>query len=146
MLTLVDETGESHEVVLTAIHGSAADLSIGGVLVTHPVEAITNAWFGQYLLLWRPPGGRAESLGPNSSGANVLWLRESLAAIDEAFVTDSPDTDLYDAELEQNVRAFQRAHRLDVDGLAGQQTQIVINSLLTVDGTPRLSSTLLVQE
>jgi general secretion pathway protein A len=146
VLTLVDETGESHEVVLTAIHGSAADLSIGGVLVTHPVEAITNAWFGQYLLLWRPPGGRAESLGPNSSGANVLWLRESLAAIDEAFVTDSPDADLYDAELEQNVRAFQRAHRLDVDGLAGQQTQIVINSLLTVDGTPRLSSTLLVQE
>ncbi|MBT8066460.1 MAG: AAA family ATPase [Gammaproteobacteria bacterium] len=146
MLTLVDETGASHQVVLTAIHDGAADLSIGGVLVTHPVEAITNAWFGQYMLLWRPPGGSAVSLGPDSRGADVLWLRESLAAIDEEFATGNPNSDLYDAELEQTVRAFQRAHRLDVDGLAGQQTQIVINSLLTVDGTPRLSSALLVQE
>ena len=30
--------------------------------------------------------------------------------------------------------------RLDVDGLAGPQTQIIINSLLAVDGTPRLST------
>jgi peptidoglycan hydrolase-like protein with peptidoglycan-binding domain len=44
------------------------------------------------------------------------------------------------------VRRFQREHRLDVDGLAGQQTQIIINSLLAVEGTPRLSTPRLAQE
>ena len=146
VLTLVDDTGGSHEVVLVAIRGHTADLSIGGLLVTHPVEAITNAWFGQYMLLWRPPGGSAVSLGPNSRGANVLWLRNSLAGIDEQFASNNPGSDIYDAELEQIVRTFQRAHRLDVDGLAGQQTQIVVNSLLTVEGTPRLNAALMAQE
>jgi len=146
VLTLVDDTGGSHEIVLLAIRGDSADLSIGGVVVTHPVESIKNAWFGQYMFLWRPPGGEPESLGPASRGAAVLWLRESLAAINEQFASGNPDSDLYDEELEQIVRAFQRAHRLDVDGLAGRQTQIIINSLLAVDGTPRLTSALLAQE
>jgi general secretion pathway protein A len=146
VLTLIDDSGESHEVVLMAVHGNTAELSIGGVLVTHPVESITDAWFGQYLLLWRPPNGQAVSLGPNARGADVVWLRESLASIDDRFVTSAPSSDVYDTELEQVVRAFQRAHRLEVDGLAGQQTQIVINSLLAVDGTPRLRTPLLAQD
>ncbi|MGB5332847.1 MAG: AAA family ATPase [Woeseiaceae bacterium] len=146
VLTLIDSSGESHEVVLMAIQGSAAELSIGGVLVTQPVESITDAWFGQYLLLWRPPSGRAVSLGPGSRGADVLRLRENLASIDNRFATRNPLSDTYDAELEQVVKDFQRAHRLDVDGLAGQQTQIVINSLLAIDGTPRLKTPLLAQD
>jgi len=146
ILTLIDDSGEPHEIVLMAIRGGSAELSLGGVLVTHPVESITDVWFGQYLLLWRPRGGKAVSLGPDSRGAEVLWLRESLASIDAAFVTANPSSDLYDADLQQAVRAFQRAHRLDVDGVAGQQTQIIINSLLAVDGTPRLRTPLLAQD
>jgi general secretion pathway protein A len=140
ILTLIDDGGESHEVVLTAIQGASAELSVGGVLVTHPVEAITDAWFGQYMLLWRPPNGRAVSLGLGSRGASVLWLRESLAEIDEQYVSSNPTSDRYDVDLERVVRDFQRAHRLDVDGLAGQQTQIIINSLLAIEGTPRLNT------
>jgi len=146
ILTLIDDSGETHEVVLTAINGAMAELSIGGVLVTHPVESITDAWFGQYLLLWRPAGGQAVSLGPGSRGLNVLWLRESLAAIDGQFATGKPSSDFYDEELAQVVRAFQRANRLDIDGLAGQQTQIIINSMLAVDGTPRLRTPRLAQD
>ena len=50
------------------------------------------------------------------------------------------NSDFFDAELEQRVVAFQRQHRLDADGLAGQKTQIIINSLLAQDGVPRLSA------
>ena len=95
-------------------------------------------WFGQYLLLWRPANGGEVSLGPGSRGPAVRWLRTSLAAISPDYASGDPDSDRFDAELEQVVRAFQRDHRLDVDGLAGQQTQIIINSLLAIDGTPRL--------
>jgi general secretion pathway protein A len=146
ILTLVDDSGESHEVVLLAIHGATAELSISGVRVTHPVESITNAWFGQYMLLWRPPSGQAVSLGLGSRGPEVLWLRESLATIDQQFTSRNTSSDAYDADLEQVVRAFQRAHRLNVDGLAGQQTQIIINSLLGADSTPRLTTPRLAQD
>lgn len=146
ILTLTDDNGETHEVVLMAIQGASAELSVGGVLVTHPVESISNAWFGQYMLLWRPPGGTPVSLGPGSRGADVLWLRETLATIDDRYASNNPSSDVYDADLEQVVRTFQRDNRLDVDGLAGQQTQIVINSLLAVDGTPRLTTPRLAQD
>ncbi|RZV39447.1 MAG: hypothetical protein EX272_00570 [Chromatiales bacterium] len=146
ILTLVDNSGNSHEVVLTAIIDDSAELSIGGVRVVHPVADITQAWFGNFMLLWRPPTGAATSLGRGSQGADVTWLRNSLTAIDGRYASEDPESDLFDAGLEQIVQTFQRDHRLDVDGLAGQQTQIIINSLLAVEGTPRLSSPRLAQE
>ena len=146
ILTLVDNSGNSHEVVLTGIIGDTAELSIGGVRVVHPIADITEAWFGNFMLLWRPPTGTATSLRRGSQGDEVAWLRNSLAAIDGRYASSDPQSDLYDAELEQIVQDFQRDHRLDVDGLAGQQTQIIINSLLAVEGTPRLSSPRLAQD
>jgi general secretion pathway protein A len=137
VLSLIDDAGNSHDVVLTAINDDDATLSIGGVAVTHPVREVTDMWFGQFLLLWQPPGGVSVSLLPGSRGSNVVWLRESLATIDPQY--GSGNSDIYDAELQAIVRRFQRDHRLDVDGLAGQQTQIVINSLLGADGSPRLT-------
>lgn len=146
VLTLVDEDGNRHEVVLTAIIGDVAELSIGGVRVTHPAADIVNAWFGDFMLLWRPPTEAAAALGPGTSGPAVAWLRNSLAAIDQRYASSDSDADVFDAELEQIVRLFQRDHRLDVDGLAGKQTQIIINSLLAVEGTPRLSTPRLAQD
>jgi general secretion pathway protein A len=140
ILTLVDQRGDTHDVVLTAIDGQQAKLSIGGVAVEHPIGEISGLWLGQYMLLWQPPNGVSLSLGPGVSGENVVWLRQSLAAIDARYRSANPDSDIYDADLEQQVRAFQRDNRLDVDGLAGQQTQIIITSRLASDDSPRLVS------
>ena len=146
ILTLVDAEGDTHEVVLTAIMEDNAELSIGGVRVTHAIADVTEAWFGNFMLLWRPPTGAATSLGPGSRGSDVLWLRNSLAVIDGRYASSEPQSDTFNDELEQIVRTFQREHRIDVDGLVGQQTQIIINSLLAVEGTPRLSASRLAQE
>ncbi len=140
VLTVIDDSGKSHKLVLTAIHGDSAELSIGGVTVTHPVSEITDLWFGESMLLWRPPGGVPVSLSPGSRGTEVVWLRQSLADIDARYVSDISDGDTYDANLQRLVREFQRDHRLDIDGLAGQQTLIIINSLLGSDGSPRLTT------
>ena len=140
ILTIIDNDGDSHEIVLTAIHDDSAELSIGGVAVTHPVSEITAFWFGEFSLLWRPPFGVPVSLSPGSRGAEVLWLRQSLADIDERYISDIIDSDVYDTNLQIIVREFQRDHRLAVDGLAGQQTLIIINSLLESDGSPRLTT------
>jgi general secretion pathway protein A len=146
ILTLVDNDGNDHEVVLTGITDGNAELSLGGVRVTHSVTDISDVWLGEFMLLWRPPTGAAVSLGPGSRGGDVAWLRNSLAAIDGRYASTDVQSEVFDAELEQLVRSFQRDHRLEVDGLAGQQTQIIINSLLAVEGTPRLSTPRLAQD
>ena len=146
ILTLVDRDGQTHRVVLTALEGQTVELSIGGVDVSHPIDQVSDMWFGQYMLLWRPPNGTAVALGPGSRGPNVVWLRQSLNSIDARYATRTPDSDVFDDELQQQVRAFQRDQRLDVDGLAGQQTQIIINKLLAPENTPRLTIPRLAQE
>ena len=146
ILTLIDEEGGAHDVVLTGIEGQRVQLSIGGVSVSHPAAAVSDLWFGEYMLLWRPQDGTTQSLGPGTRGPNVLWLRQSLAAIDPRYATQAPGSDSYDADLQQQVRTFQRDNRLDVDGLAGRQTQIIINSLLAPDSVPRLTIPRLAQE
>jgi general secretion pathway protein A len=146
VLTLVDRRGAAHNVVLTAISGATLELSIGGVAVTHSLDDVADMWFGEYLLLWRPPNGSSEALGTGSVGPGVTWLRQSLAAIDDRYLTSRPDSDVFDDELAARVREFQRDNRLDVDGLAGHQTQIIINTRLASDDTPRLTIPRLAQE
>ncbi len=138
VLTVIDADGDAHEIVLTGIQGDTAELSLGGVAVTHPVSEVSDLWFGQFLLLWRPPSGVPVALTPGSRGAEVLWLRKNLAEIDVRYETDNMDSDEYDSNLQSTVRQFQKDHRLDIDGLAGQQTLIVVSSLLAPDGSPRL--------
>ena len=146
ILTLVDGRGAVHDVVLTAINGAMVELSIGGVAVMHTLDEVTDMWFGEFLLLWRPPNGSSEALGPGSSGPGVAWLRRSLATIDVRYQTAPQTPDVFDEDLADKVRLFQRDNRLDVDGLAGHQTQIIINTLLNPDSTPRLNIPRLAQE
>jgi general secretion pathway protein A len=146
ILTLVDGRGAVHHVVLTAINGAMVELSIGGVAVTHTLDEVTDMWFGEFLLLWRPPNGPSEALGPGSSGPGVTWLRRSLATIDVRYQTTVQTPDEFDKDLAEKVRLFQRDNRLDVDGLAGHQTQIIINTLLSPDSTLRLTIPRLAQE
>ena len=146
ILTLIDSEGKDHHVVLEALQGDKARLSIAGVSVMHNFLDVTDLWFGDYILIWRPPNGDPVALGRGSRGDNVVWLRESLAAIDDRYRAEPLDSSVYDTELEQRVIDFQRDHRLDVDGLAGQQTQIIINSLLGSDDSPRLTTSMLARE
>ncbi len=146
ILTLVDGRGAAHSVVLTAISGAMVEVSIGGVGVTHSIDEVTDMWFGDFMLLWRPPIASPDALGPGSVGPGVTWLRESLAAIDDRYRTGELTSAEFDAELADKVRAFQRDNRLDVDGLAGHQTQMIINTLLEPDSVPRLTIPRLAQE
>ncbi len=146
ILTLTDRQGDSHRVVLTAIQGDRAELSIAGVTVSHRLADVSELWFGQYLLLWKPANGVSVALVPGAQDPNVVWLRDSLALINERYRAEPFDSDVYDNDLADRVREFQRDHRLIVDGLAGRQTQITINSLLAKNDVPRLTTPILAQD
>jgi general secretion pathway protein A len=143
MLKLSDRNGNVHQPVLVSLNGGQGELAIGDTRSIHSVEEISKLWFGEYVLIWRPPNGDAKSIRRGMRDESVRWLRQSLAAIDTDQNLETPasaDLDYFDGELEQKVMEFQRQHRLTVDGLAGQQTQIIINSSLALDGIPRLVS------
>jgi general secretion pathway protein A len=140
VLTLTDNSGTTHQVTLVELSADAAELSFGGAQMTFSIDAVSEFWFGQFMLIWRPPNGSAEAISPGMQNENVRWLRQSLAEIDTNYQPQTSAPDYFDTELEQQLIAFQRQNRLDADGLAGQKTQIIVNSLLAADGTPKLSA------
>lgn len=140
VLTLTDNSGTTHQVTLVELSADSAELSFGGAQVTFSIDAVSKFWFGQFMLIWRPPNGSADAISPGMQNENVRWLRQSLAEIDTNYQPQTSAPDYFDTELEQQLIAFQRQNRLDADGLAGQKTQIIINSLLAADGTPKLSA------
>jgi general secretion pathway protein A len=146
ILTVIDAEGISHELVLIAINEDIAHLSIGGVAASHPINEVTDIWFGDFLMLWRPPSSISLSLSSKSFGPDVVWLRQSLAAINKNYASVNANKESYDVNLQNIVRQFQKDNRLEVDGLVGQQTLIIINSLLGLNDSPRLSASRLAQD
>jgi general secretion pathway protein A len=138
VLTLTDSQGKNFQPVLVSLDDNVAELSIAGERMSFPVDEVSELWFGQFLVIWRPPGGTHMVISPGTRNENVRWLRQSLAALDINYQPPDADSDFFDDGLQQQLMAFQRQHRLEADGLAGQKTQIIINSLLALDSTPRL--------
>ena len=69
-------------------------------------------------------------------GPDVRWLRNSLRATQGLPAVAVGD--VYDPELTRMVEDFQRQHRLAVDGVAGVQTLIVLDTATRATGSPTL--------
>jgi general secretion pathway protein A len=137
VLTLTDDVGRTHQVVLTALDDESATFELGGQLHTVPIATASRYWFGDFLLLWRPPMAVAKALTPGMRGADVKWLRESLRTA-QGLPAAPGGGDSYDDDLTRLVQDFQRQHRLAVDGVAGVQTQIVLDTVIGATGSPTI--------
>jgi general secretion pathway protein A len=137
ILTLTDEMGRMHQVVLSGLTDETATLDLGGQSREVPIVALSRYWFGDFLLLWRPPLAVVKALAPGMRGEDVRWLRESVRAA-QGLPTSPPVSDVYDEDLVRLVQDFQRQHRLAVDGVAGVQTQIVLDTTLNATGSPTI--------
>jgi general secretion pathway protein A len=137
ILTLTDDLGRSHQVVLSRLDDDNATLDLGGTAHEVPVAALSRYWFGDFLLLWRPPLAVVKALTPGMRGADVRWLRDSLRAT-QGLPAAPPGNDVYDDELTRLVQDFQRQHRLAVDGIAGVQTQIALDTALNATDSPTI--------
>ena len=78
VLTLTDDVGRTHQVVLTGLTDESATIQLGGAAREVPITALSRYWFGDFLLLWKPPMALAKSLVPGMRGADVRWLRDSM--------------------------------------------------------------------
>ena len=141
ILTLTDDAGQKHRVVLSALDDKFATLVLSEHNQRVPIEEVSRDWFGDFTIVWKPKTSRTRELSVGMRGDEVRWLRRSLAALRGAS-SDPEHGDLYDEELAIAVQNFQREHRLNVDGIAGLQTQVVLDTALAEPGSPLLLQTL----
>jgi general secretion pathway protein A len=139
ILTLTDDVGGTHQVLLVGLTDDAATIQLGGARQDVPIATISRYWFGDFLLLWRPPLAVVKALAPGMRGAEVRWLQENLRAA-QGLPAAPQASDFYDEELTRLVQDFQRQHRLNADGVAGVQTQIVLDTVLNPTGSPTLAA------
>jgi peptidoglycan hydrolase-like protein with peptidoglycan-binding domain len=131
----VDAHGAAHHVVVASLGYEDAEVIAKGTTYKLPLAELAYAWYGEQLLLWRPVIDKPLLPGMRDDG--VLWLRTTLARVrgEEPPADPSP---IYDAELEEEVRKYQRARMLDVDGIVGERTQVALVADLDIPGTPLL--------
>jgi len=97
-------------------------------------------WFdrhfsGTFEILWQSEQIMPREIGQSAPLAQVQWLENSLAMIDQR---PARLVSQFDRQLEQHLMSFQRLHGLKADGIAGSQTLVQINLYLSQTG-PRLS-------
>ena len=64
ILTLTDDVGGTHQVLLVGLTDEAATIELGGATQDLPIATISRYWFGDFLLLWRPPLAVVKALAP----------------------------------------------------------------------------------
>jgi general secretion pathway protein A len=137
ILTLTDDRGQRHRVVLSGLDDQYATLNLGEHNERVSIDEVSRDWFGEFTVVWKPKTARTRLLSVGMQGDEVRWLRRSLNALQGA-ASDPEHGDVYDEDLAIAVQNFQREHRLNVDGIAGVQTQVVLDTALAEPGSPLL--------
>jgi general secretion pathway protein A len=137
ILTLFDDSGNAHQVVVAGLDSAAAKIDLPERHIDVSIASISRLWYGDYLVLWRPQVSAPRALSAGMQGDGVRWLRHTLNSVHGRPLEEAP-SDYYDEELVRMVEDFQRRHRLRVDGIAGVQTQIVLDALANSTGAPQL--------
>jgi general secretion pathway protein A len=139
ILTLTDDRGQRHRVVLSSLDDKIATLNLGEHNEKVSIDDLSRDWFGEFTVVWKPKTSRTRLLSLGMQGDEVRWLRRSLNALG-GVASDPEHADVYDQELAIAVQNFQREHRLNVDGIAGVQTQVVLDTALADPNSPLLLS------
>jgi general secretion pathway protein A len=139
ILNLLDDTGAQRPVLLQRLDTDHAQVQIGWSVREVPLAELEQRWNGHFTLLWRPRQLDTRNLSMGMRGDPVRDLRMRLRQWSRLPPESAPG-DFYDSTLETMVQQFQRQHGLAVDGIAGQQTQALLDASLAATGTPLLAA------
>ena len=136
ILTLLDKEGRQYQATLLSLENELASVAFAHGIETVALRDLEARWHGQYKLLWQMTPQGLSIIKPGEHGSMVRWLTQSLIDTGNRSL---PVKELYDADVTEAVKEFQRGRGLLVDGVTGRQTLIHLNSVN--DKTiPRLSS------
>ena len=135
IVTLDSQTGQPSYAVLTSLTDNAATLQADGTEQTVTLTALAQRWQGEFGTLWRSPEGWSDNPRDGQGGPAIDWAAAQLAAAKGTTPPAGPAK--LDARLREEVRAFQLAQGLPVDGRPGPLTFMQLNRTAGVD-EPRL--------
>jgi general secretion pathway protein A len=140
ILMLGDSSAGTQQVVLIGVGADFVQLQIGARSARVSIADLTTFWFGDCVLLWHPPTPPVPELRPGMRGPAVRALRTQLMQATGAQPANAAASTLYDAGLSKLVEDFQRAHHLNVDGIATMETQLILDGVMAAPGSPILQS------
>jgi general secretion pathway protein A len=121
VLHLHDKNGTSYYVTLTALRGETVTCVVGNETKMIELTNLVKEWSGEYLFLWRLPSDYKGKLRPGKRGPMVAWLDRQLALAQGRTVRPGLDQ-VYNQEIADHVKEFQRSRGLTPDGIAGLGT------------------------
>jgi len=125
ILTL-SQDGNLRYVLLRELSGEQATLLGPAGSVQLPLSRLDPLWTGEYLLLWQPETDES-SIGPDTRGEPILWLRRRVGArLGKAI--GNPDDPTWDEELRKHVQQVQLSLGVRPDGIAGPRTLLGLAS------------------
>jgi len=139
IIELVDDSGNRHHVLVSRLQGDRVTLEFPGRVIVLSSAEVNRLWFGKYLLLWNPPQVGERPIRRGMRGTAVSWVRDALTRYGLPR-TQAPQSDVFDAELEERVRDFQRRHQLQEDGVVGRLTLIYLRTYDSNAQSPQLTA------
>ncbi len=127
LLRIKNSAGQTGHILLTGLGEHQAELDDGDSRVRVPLQQLSPQDKFEYLLLWRPAPGRLTLIGANTEAEGIRWLREQLARLPDARPV-AGESSRYDQDLRDRVKDFQASQGLLVDGVAGPETLIHLNT------------------
>jgi general secretion pathway protein A len=137
LLVLRDGAGRASHALLTGLSDTGATLRAGDATQTVSLLVLTRYFQGEFATLWRAPASYRNLLTLGDTGAEVDWIAAQLAKLNGAKRPDA--NQLFDEKMRSQIREFQAAQGLKVDGLVGPVTLMHLNRVAGVD-EPRLKS------
>jgi general secretion pathway protein A len=139
ILPLEDHSGAIHQAVVSGLGAERARVLIGEVTHDVTLAELQDLWNGDFMLLWKPPQLDTRNLSLGSEGEPVRSLRQRLHQW-AGLPPDNISADVFDESLQTLVVQFQRRNGLTADGVAGTQTQAMLDAALSPTDTPLLSA------
>ncbi|MFT6285912.1 MAG: general secretion pathway protein A [Halieaceae bacterium] len=134
LLNLIDNDRFAVSVILLEIIGRTAALASSKGVREVDLAMLAPLWTGKFAYLWHPPAGFSRPLALGDNEPAVAQVAALFARLDHQ--SQSLAGNQFNQALDQRVRLFQRANRLDDDGVVGEQTLLKINEQLGIDLTP----------
>lgn len=139
VLELTAPGGALKYVTVTALDRRTATLDFGGREFTLALGEVDLVWDGSFIALWKAPGLRGGQIAPGQRGRDVVWLRQRLDAVD-GVPFSARMRDVFDPELVERVKAFQRSRFLEPDGIVGEETLAHLSGAARDGAVPVLSA------
>ncbi len=131
MLKMINHDQEDFYMVLTGVQNDSLIFRAGDNEIRANLADVALRWSGLFVLLWQPPPGYEDSIRPGHKGLVVDWLEKQLAQLSGKKISSKNDSKekVYDAIMVEQVKKVQFANNLAPDGIVGQETIILLNTL-----------------